>query len=91
MARVGEGPFWLGRRGRARSLARERRAGAPNAMPGGSSAVRRLLLVWHSRTGHARAMADAMEAGALAVADEMELPLSICKRRAAEWVLALTA
>ena len=44
----------------------------------------RLLLVWHSRTGLAQQLADAMEAGALAAGEEMELPLHVDKVRAAD-------
>ena len=43
----------------------------------------RLLLVWHSRTGLARQMADALEAGAHAAAEEMEADsFSVVRRRA---------
>ena len=43
-----------------------------------------VLVVWHSRTGLARHMADAMEAGAVAAANEMEAPLDVRKLRASE-------
>jgi hypothetical protein len=49
-----------------------------------ASGISRLLLVWHSRTGLARHMSDAMEAGALAVSDEMDVPLHVSKRRAVD-------
>lgn len=44
----------------------------------------RLLLVWHSRTGLARHMADALEAGAHAAAEEMEAAdsFAVVRRRA---------
>jgi multimeric flavodoxin WrbA len=48
---------------------------------------RQLLLVWHSRTGLARAMADALERGAHAAASEMECgpdQFTVCRRRAAD-------
>ena len=47
-------------------------------------APRRVLLVWHSRTGLARQMADAMEQGAHDAAEEMELPLVLVRRGAAD-------
>ena len=43
----------------------------------------KLLLVWHSRTGLARAMADALERGALAAAAEMDAPAFAVERRRA--------
>ena len=43
-----------------------------------------VLIVWHSRTGLARHMADAMEAGAVAAAKEMEVPLDVRKLHARE-------
>ena len=43
----------------------------------------RVLLVWHSRTGLARAMADALERGAWAAAAEMEAPAFTVERRRA--------
>ena len=43
-----------------------------------------LLIVYHSRTGFALQLADALEQGARAVADEMELPLQILRRRACD-------
>ena len=44
----------------------------------------RVLLVWHSRTGLAQQMADALEAGAAAVAEEMggRQRLAVSKKRA---------
>ncbi|KAJ1495037.1 flavoprotein-like protein [Baffinella frigidus] len=45
-------------------------------------AVPRLLLVWHSRTGLARQMADALEAGAHAAAGEMGGAVVVDRRRA---------
>ena len=45
---------------------------------------RRLLLVWHSRTGLAQQMADGMKNGALATAAALELPLTVNERRACE-------
>ena len=49
---------------------------------------RRLLLVWHSRTGLARSMADALEHGALAAASEMEAAtFTIEKKRARDATL----
>ena len=48
----------------------------------------RLLLVWHSRTGLARSMADALEHGALAAASEMEAAtFTIEKKRACDATL----
>ena len=46
--------------------------------------ARRLLLVWHSRTGLARQMADAMEAGARDVAAKMGEPLEVARRAATD-------
>ena len=45
---------------------------------------RRLLLVWHSRTGMAAQMSAALEAGARAAASAMQEELHIARRRAAE-------
>lgn len=42
----------------------------------------RLLIVYHSRTGLARQMAEAMEMGALAASVEMDSPLNLCRIRA---------
>ena len=47
-------------------------------------ASRRLLLVWHSRTGLARQMADQLERGAIDAARELAEDLAIVRRRAAE-------
>lgn len=51
-----------------------------------SACAKRLLLVWHSRTGLARQMADALEEGALAAARDLEVSerLHIAKRAAHE-------
>lgn len=49
-----------------------------------TTATPSLLLVWHSRTGLARQMADAMEHGALTAAAEMEVPLHVNKLCAAD-------
>ena len=49
--------------------------------------MRRLLLVWHSRTGLARQMADHLQKGALAAASELGVGLAefaVIKRRAAD-------
>ena len=48
------------------------------------SAAPRLLIVWHSRTGYARAMAAAFEHGARAAAAGMGSPLTVLSKRAAE-------
>ena len=45
---------------------------------------KRVLLVWHSRTGFAEQMADALEAGALDAAEQMGGGLSLARRRAAD-------
>lgn len=65
--------------------------GRPGALVRSSSNVvdggrpTRLLLVWHSRTGLARKMADALERGAYAAAKEMEVSAFVVdKRRACE-------
>jgi multimeric flavodoxin WrbA len=42
-----------------------------------------LLLVWHSRTGLAQQMADALEAGAYRAAEEMESDAFVVERRRA--------
>ena len=48
----------------------------------------RLLLVWHSRTGLARSMAEALEHGALAAASEMEAAtFTVEKKRACDATL----
>jgi multimeric flavodoxin WrbA len=47
-----------------------------------ASATKQLLLVWHSRTGFAKSMADALENGAVAAAKEMEAPLQINRKAA---------
>lgn len=52
-----------------------------------SHAHRRLLLVWHSRTGLAKQMADSLERGALSAAHEMGVGpshFSLLRRRAAD-------
>ena len=46
--------------------------------------TQRLLLVWHSRTGMARQMADALEEGAAAVGNEMDEELHISRIAAAD-------
>ena len=46
--------------------------------------IPRLLLVFHSRTGLARQMADAMEAGARAAAHAMESELHVSRKCATE-------
>lgn len=51
------------------------------------STTKRLLLVWHSRTGLARQMADALESGAYAASSEMGCGPSefvLARRRAAD-------
>ena len=53
-------------------------------------AHRRLLLVWHSRTGLAKHMADSLEQGALSAAQEMGASgsqFSLLRRRAADATL----
>ena len=45
---------------------------------------RTLLLVWHSRTGHAEQMAAAIERGAISAAAEMGSELAVVSRRAAD-------
>ena len=45
---------------------------------------RTVLLVWHSRTGLAQQMADCLEEGARAAAEEMEAPLRINKKPASD-------
>ena len=45
---------------------------------------KRVLLVWHSRTGFAEKMADALEAGARDAAAQMGGGLSLARRRAAD-------
>ncbi|KOO20857.1 flavodoxin nitric oxide synthase [Chrysochromulina tobinii] len=46
--------------------------------------MRRVLVVWHSRTGLARAMADALEEGASLAATGMESELTLVRRAAGE-------
>ena len=46
--------------------------------------TRRLLLVWHSRTGLARRMADALEHGAHEAASKMDSTLDVVRRPARE-------
>ena len=78
-----------GRRGSGRPC---RRAGGRSGSPpthGGrpfstSAAGRTVLLVWHSRTGLAEQMADALEQGALEVAEQLEADFRLVRRKAAE-------
>ena len=68
-----------------RSAARLRRASSTATGCGANH--KRLLLVWHSRTGLARQMADALERGARAAAAEMECgpdDFSVARRHAAD-------
>ncbi len=51
----------------------DRSAGAAVAVPGGAAgSAKRLLIVWHSRTGAARQMAEAAARGATRAAEELE-------------------
>jgi hypothetical protein len=52
-------------------------AAQPAAVSASLVMSRQLLLVWHSRTGLARQMANAMDAGARAAARELESPLVV--------------
>ena len=65
------------------------RSGSPHTHGGRpfatAAAGRTVLLVWHSRTGLAEQMADALEQGALAVAAELEAAdFRLVRRKAAE-------